>query len=810
MDLSRKHWHSPAPAPGEKITALAEELGVLPAVARVLYHRGIVRAADARTFLHPSPDQFHSPWLMKGMQRAVERIGAALEKGEKMVVYGDYDVDGITAAALLVEALRQLGAGAVDFYLPSRFRGGYGLHREALEQLSAEGAGLVITVDCGTNAVGAAAAAHSLGLDLIVTDHHQPFETLAGAAAVLNPLQEGCRYPFKKLSGAGIAFKLAVALMERAGAPFPDHLLDLAALGTVADMVPLLGENRVLAACGLERMRRSPRPGLRALAETGGVQPEQIRSYTLAFVLSPPLNAAGRLGEADPAIHLLLEQDEGKAGKLALALHRINRQRRDTGVQILQQAEAILAADRPAAGEHIITLAGEGWPHGVIGIVASRLAERYCRPVVLISLDGEEGRGSARSIPGFDITAALHGCAPLLERFGGHAQAAGLTVKAARVDRLRSELDRYAAPRLQPEQLVPLLELDTELAPPEIGLDLARQLALLEPYGAGNPPPVFCGRGWELKSWRLVGSDRKHLKLNLARERVTAAPIFFSAASLEPALDRGRRFDLAFTLKEGYFNGRPVLNMVLKDLRRGDRFSGGRVTVIDRRGKRERLALLKKYLDAGSAPAAIFAGTKRRKAALKQRLREEPPLAFLSSGGDNYEREGSVSAVECRVLFLYDLPLSGKMLEPFFRNCPGDGAVRIYLLYSEVDRKRNELLLNLALPSRRVLGEIYRAWSEAAAGGNVDFPGKLRKDLVPQAGERFWKRCLKIFAEAGLCRGGVPYPPEGLSDLEPSFDSSPAFRASLELRESCLRYQEMLLKGSSEELAVCWSELLQR
>ena len=302
MSLAQKRWGDPLPAASAEAAALAEELGILPALARVLLRRGIKSAGAARAFLYPSQEQLHSPWLMKGMEAAVERICAALERGEKIVVHGDYDVDGITAAALLVEALRELGAAAVDFFLPSRFREGYGLHREALEQIAAGGARLVITVDCGINAAAEIACARSLGLDLVVTDHHQPFGELQGAAAVLNPLQKGCPYPFKELSGAGIAFKLACALMERAGAPFPADLLDLAALGTAADVVPLLGENRVLVACGLEQLRRAPRLGLLALARAAGLAQEHISSYALAFILAPPLNAAGRLGEADPAL----------------------------------------------------------------------------------------------------------------------------------------------------------------------------------------------------------------------------------------------------------------------------------------------------------------------------------------------------------------------------------------------------------------------------------------------------------------------------------------------------------------------------
>ncbi len=738
------------------------------------------------------------------------RICTALDKGEKIVVHGDYDADGITAAALMMEALRLLGAAKIDFYLPSRFREGYGLHRGALEQIAATGTGLVITVDCGINAADEVNYARSLGLDLIVTDHHQPFGPLEEAEAVLNPLQEGCSYPFKELSGAGIAFKLASALMERAGAAFPAGLLDLTALGTVADVVPLMGENRILVACGLEQMRDSPRLGLKALADAAGLKQERMDSYALAFVLAPPLNAAGRLGEADPALELLLERDEGMAGELALLLHRANRERREKEMEILQEAEAVIAEDRRSAGERVITLAGEGWPQGIIGIVASRLAERHYRPAVLISMEGSEGRGSARSIPGFDITAALGSCAPLLERFGGHAGAAGFTIDPFRVDDLREGLNRYAAPHLQGDKLRPLVELDAVLEAPEIDLKLARQLKELEPFGTGNTRPMFYSSGWELKAWRLVGSGRKHLKLNLVRGEQRAAPIFFSAAELEPSLGRSRRFDLAFSLREGSYLDRPSLDMVLRDLRSSDSGTSGAVTVFDRRFTSDRLAELRHILGAGGGgPAVIFAGTGRRIAALQRSLPAEQELAFLSSGRDNGNK-GAALPAGCRLFVLYDLPLSERLLEPFFKNCSGEDAVQIWLLFGDVDVKRNKLLLDMSLPRGSSLDEIYCAWSEAASGssGETTFPLLLKGRSAQGRGEKFWNRCLKIYEEAGFCRGGKPYPPEDLSMLESGYDSSPTFRKARELRESCQRYQEMLLRASPEELAAYWSTLL--
>ncbi|HOB87012.1 MAG TPA: single-stranded-DNA-specific exonuclease RecJ [Bacillota bacterium] len=793
MIKSSKRWLTPPPA-DPAVEMLAGALDIPPALARVLVNRGLTSVKEARDFLHPSREQLLSPWLMKGMEAAVDRLLRALDQGEPVVVYGDYDADGITATAILVETLTGLG-GEVDFYLPSRFEEGYGLHREALSRIREErGKALLVTVDCGINAVEEAAFAREIGLDLVITDHHQPLGEPPPAAALINPLQEGCPYPCKHLSGAGIAFKIAAALMERCGRPFPWEQLDLAALGTVADVVPLLQENRVLVALGLEEVRRSRRVGLKALMEACSLKPEQMESGALAFIIAPSLNAAGRMGEADPAVELLLEREEEKARVLAASLRQENQNRRATEQKILEEAVAMVEARPEEAGEKVITLAGEGWHRGVIGIVASRLVERFYRPAVLVAVDREGiGHGSARSVPGFNITGALAACADLLHKFGGHQLAAGLTMEARHIGELRRRLN---SPPLSPpeEAMIPSLKLEGELGPEEIQLELAGQLARLQPFGEGNPPPLFYSPAWRVKSWRRVGNGQKHLKLSLWKDNRVLRPIYFSAASLADSLLPDLEVDLAFALEQGIYLGRPILNVEIKDLRASSR--GGLVAaVVDRRGCRDRLACLRR-LAAEGKPLAVFVATRSRGESIKKQLSGEADLAFLTSGGDNGDRESLLSRKE---LVLFDLPLHQKLLRPFFegRREP----CRVHLLYGAPDRELNRQLIDLSLPSEEALQEVCRALQEGAAGLEQGEDRPVR---------RLRRRCLKILDEAGILKGLPAGEPvfSGKGELSAErLAASRSYREACRLRKECLDFQERLLAEAPEELARYWNAI---
>lgn len=791
-----------APAEPAQVESLSQRLGVLPAVAQVLINRGLTGEEQARQFLHPGFDQLLSPAEMQGMKQAVLRICRALDRGEKIVIHGDYDADGVTATAILVETLEKLG-GEVDFFLPSRAQG-YGLHREALQQFREEGASLVVTVDCGITAREEACYAGQIGLDLIVTDHHQPQGTLPEAAAVLNPLREDCCYPFKWLSGAGVAFKLASALLEQVKGKFPRSLLDLAAVGTVADMVPLLGENRVLASLGLEEINRLRRTGLKALAEAGGLQAGKIDSTALAFGMAPSLNAAGRMGDASPAVHLLLEQNLERAGELAQYLYRQNQLRRDTEAKIFSEAEAMIMEDPSAAGEKVITLAREGWHPGVIGIVASRLVERFYRPVVIIAVVEDVGCGSARSIPGFDITAALAECAGLLERFGGHDQAAGLTIAPRQVEGLRDQLNRVADRCLRTEDLVPRCYIEAELSGDQINLELADQLSCLEPFGVANPVPVFGSRSWELRSWRLVGSGKNHLKLNFTKEDRSIKPILFSGASLAPRLCRYRKLDLAFNLQAGTFKDQPVLNVELKDLGYSDSSASGRLELIDRRGEPERLNYIRELIRV-SGQVAVFVSTRRREEMLKRRLPRE--VLFITSG--KVYRELTFKQV-CNQLVLYDLPLHFRLLAPYFKGHSLLSKIQVHLLYSSRSREINERLTAMALPSEQALQQIYRVLLETAAGEELVFPGSLTERL--SYSEKYWQLCRDILMETGMLATGagqrltVTTCREGWPER---LELSATYRSARELAEECRQFQERLLQESRQELADYFSSLFE-
>ncbi len=804
--------HSPrwiiAPSEPAQVERLSQKLGILPAVVQVLMNRGLTGEKQIKNFLNPDFDQLLPPLEMQGMEQAVSTICRTLDRGDRIVIHGDYDADGVTATAILVETIEGLG-GEVDFYLPSRFQEGYGLRRDALEKFRGEGRSLVITVDCGITAREEAAYAAQIGLDLIITDHHQPQGPLPAAAAVLNPLQEACRYPFKWLSGAGVAFKLATALLKqvRGRGEFPHSLLDLAALGTVADMVPLLGENRALAALGLAEINRSLRMGLKALAEAGSLRAGKINGASLAFGLAPALNAAGRMGDADPAVELLLERDPRRAGKLAEHLCRQNQLRRDTEAEILAEAEAMIAQDPRAAGEKIIVLAREGWHPGVIGIVASRLVGRFYRPVVIIAVAEEMGCGSARSIPGFNISAALNECRGVLERFGGHDQAAGLTIVSRQVGKLREQLNQIADRRLQKEDLLPCRYLEAELSGSEINLELAGQLSRLEPFGVANPVPVFSSRSWELRSWRLVGPGKNHLKLNFARDGCSLKPILFSGAHLAPGLYRYRKMDLAFNLQAATYRDQPVLNMELKDICFSDSVVSGRLELIDRRGEPGRLDYIRELV-RGAGRAAVFVGTRRREEMLRPRLPRE--VLFITSGKGNRESFFLNPGQACSPLVLYDLPLHFRLLAPYFKELGLLPKIQIHLLYNSRSRGINEQLTAMSLPSEQALLQICRVLSETAAGKELVFPGSLADRLSHP--EKYWQQCRDILVETGVLAEG---PGERLTVTScrkgwpEKLELSATYRSARELAEECHQFQERLLQESRRELADYFSSLLE-
>ncbi len=575
--LKRYTW-GPAPAIGPATLRLASDLGVSPLLARLLQNRGCDSAEAARAFLEPGISQIEDPSLMAGMAEAVSAVLAVVDGGGKILVYGDYDVDGLCAASLMVSFLKAAGAG-VEAYIPHRLDEGYGLNPAALNQAKEKGFDLVLTVDCGISALEEATLAASLGLDLVVTDHHQPRPELPCARAVVNPLRPDCPYPNKHLSGVGVALKLVQALaasLEGSGRPAPPggwpqfalSFCDLVALGSVADVVPLLGENRSLVRLGLEQINRAPRAGLWALLEAAGWSGGRVCEYHLGYLLSPRLNACGRMGRLPPdtGLALLTAPDPRQATDLALALNRENHDRQKEETAVLAAALSQLE-EGGGLGDSFMIAAGDDWHPGVLGIVAARLVDRFGRPAAVISWQGGgEGRGSVRSPAGFLLPPALSACSDLLGQFGGHAGAAGLTVVRECFPELKERLNLLAAGMAGPAGELPRIVPEAELKPEEISLDLAEAIEALAPFGAGNPQPVFLARDLAVIESRRIGRNQDHLRLRLAGSRAAAleAVAFRCWFDRDPA--SGDLIDLLFDLQIDTWKDRRRPKALIKDL----------------------------------------------------------------------------------------------------------------------------------------------------------------------------------------------------------------------------------------------------
>jgi single-stranded-DNA-specific exonuclease len=515
---ARNRWVLP-PANSPAASILAQSAGLPLIVAELLTERGVQNAAEAEVFLHPRIEQLLDPYDMEGMAAAVARVQAAIGGGEPILIYGDYDVDGTTAIVLLKTAIEMLG-GKVDFHAPHRLREGYGMQAEVLAAATAQGIRLVISVDTGIRDFAAAEAAARLGLDLIVTDHHLPHTGLPTALVVLNPNQPGCGYACKHLCGAGVAFKLAQALLEawdleRARAKILPSFLKMLAIATVADAVPLLGENRVFASVGLEQLRRPASAGLRSLMQVARLDPAQrpLTATDLSFRLAPRINAAGRMDVASDVVELFTTRDAAKANELAAKLDRLNGERQQAEAAILEQIERRLREEPAFESCRCVVMEGEGWHRGIIGILASRVVDRTQRPAIVIALEGEDAYGSGRSVPGFHLLHAIEGCKEIFTRFGGHAHAVGFCLPAARLQELKNHLEAWAT--MHVEQAAPTLRCHAVLPLDQITPALYSWLRRLEPLGIGNEEPIFVAYNVRLAAPVRAIKDR-HICLQLA------------------------------------------------------------------------------------------------------------------------------------------------------------------------------------------------------------------------------------------------------------------------------------------------------
>jgi single-stranded-DNA-specific exonuclease len=558
------------PCSDEQASALADALGVTPVFARLLCQRGFADPDAARCFLDPRLDHLHDPFGLPDMRPAVTRVLAAVSRHERIAIHGDYDVDGITSTVILRRTLEMLGADVVH-YLPERLRDGYGMHAPAVERLHAEGVRLLISVDCGTRSVEAAERARELGVDLIITDHHEPDTQLPRALALINPKRHDSTYPEAELAGVGVALKLVQALCRETGHDnWLPGFIKIAAIGTLADVVPVLGENRVIAKLGLEMLSKGPhKVGLRALIEAAGLTGKKIDTYHVAFLIAPRVNAAGRMGTPDIAARLLLATDESMAEEVRLLAERLNEenQRRQQEEQrLLAHAKKVIETDPDVGARSVLVVAGEGWHRGVIGIVASRLVDTFYRPVVVLSIDGTEAHGSCRSIHSFDMLGALERCSGMLTRFGGHKQAAGLTLEAARVREFRKAMVDWGDEVLTPDDLRPRLRVDAPLRLGAIRSELVTELDTLAPFGPGNPRPVFSAANVEVADRRRL-KDR-HLKFGLRQDGRLFRAVAWQAVGHEAWLDGHRgTIDVAFSLNQNTYRGESHLELTLADLK---------------------------------------------------------------------------------------------------------------------------------------------------------------------------------------------------------------------------------------------------
>lgn len=556
----------------EDIESIAQGLHIPPVFVTILMNRGI-KTDDMMPFLKKSMQSIINPMEMTDMDKAAERIKRAIDENEKIVVYGDYDVDGITSTALLYDFLISAGAEA-EYYIPDRKGEGYGINIMAVNKLIKQGAKLMITVDCGITAIGEVEFAVLQGMDVIITDHHTCKERIPTAAvAIVNPKRDE-EYLCRELAGVGVAFKLTLAAAMKLGIKTIDvfnKYIDLAAIGTVADVVPLTGENRVIVDRGLKSLRKTKRLGIKALLERCGIRRESINTASIAFAIAPRLNASGRLGRAETGVRLLLSKDPAEAAEIAAELDEQNKERQLTEQKIFDEAMEIIAGDPNFSKKKVIVLAKEGWHHGVIGIVASRICEKFYRPCILISYSNGIGKGSGRSIDGFDLFNALSACEDCLTQFGGHKIAAGLTINISDLDRFIEKINKYADENLKESDMIPKVKIDCAVSERSITLNSAELLSRLEPFGTGNEKPVFLLSGAVIAYISAVGADRKHLRLSIQKNGRQINCIGFYMGEFAKVFHQGDMIKLAFHMDINNYQNNRTVQLILKDIKKESR-----------------------------------------------------------------------------------------------------------------------------------------------------------------------------------------------------------------------------------------------
>ncbi|WP_300596894.1 single-stranded-DNA-specific exonuclease RecJ [Niabella sp.] len=563
-----KRWNILQPD-AETVTALQNTLKINRVLCKILVQRGIRTFEEARLFFRPQMEQLHSPWLMKDMDKAVERVLAAFRNQEKILVFGDYDVDGTTSVAAMYRFLKTQYS-AVDFYIPHRYREGYGVSKAGIDFAKENGFSLIIALDCGIKSVDLVQYAHTLQIDFVICDHHLPDTIVPDAAAILNPKQRDCAYPYKELCGCGVGYKLITALCEKLELPaaFPYQFLDLVATAIAADIVPITGENRILAYYGLQQVNQEPNPGIKALAFLSGTQ-LPLYIHNLVFMIAPRVNAAGRMDDARKAVQLFVSPSYEEALGYAELLHSDNSDRKEADSSITEEALEIIVQNTTWSTRKSTVVYQPHWHKGVVGIVASRLIEHHYRPTVVLTESGDYAAGSARSVPGFNLYEAIHACREYLIGYGGHFAAAGLTLSKENIDLFREKFEAVVAASISDELLTPELLIDAEISFADITPAFFNILRQMEPFGPGNMSPVFLARGVSDTGFSRIVKEQ-HLRFVVQQNGLQLTGIGFNMAAKFPIVSGGRPFDLVFKIDENEWQGKKNLQLRVEDLRVSD------------------------------------------------------------------------------------------------------------------------------------------------------------------------------------------------------------------------------------------------
>ncbi|MFM1652408.1 single-stranded-DNA-specific exonuclease RecJ [Brevibacillus sp. B_LB10_24] len=757
-----------------RASELARECNIPPLLAKLLIIRGIDTAERIHAFLNVSIDQFHDPFRLDGMDVSVERIRRAISAGEPICLYGDYDADGVSATTLMIHVLRQLGA-VFDYYIPNRFTEGYGLHTDALKTIYDRGFKLVVTVDTGISAARQVAYGQELGLDIIVTDHHEPPAVIPDALAVMNPKKPGCSYPFDMLAGVGVAFKLAHALL---GQP-PMHLADIAAIGTIADLVPLVDENRLLASFGLRALNQTRHPGLKALIRVCGLEEKELTAGHVGFGLAPRINAGGRLETAEAAVRLLASDDAKEAAELAQTLDDLNRERQELVQTMTEEAEEMVRNHFPADQNSVLVLAKTGWNVGVVGIVASRLVETFYRPTIVLGIDPDTGmaKGSARSIAGFDLYEALTACQELLPHFGGHTMAAGMTLPVENIEQLREKMNQIARERLSADDFIPQTRVDAEIQLDAIDLETVSSLQRLAPFGMGNPTPLIQLADVYASSMRKIGRDDSHLKCMFAAdgEGRSLDAIGFQLAPLMEHLTPGARIQVVGELSLNEWNNQRKPQLIIRDL------AVPHKQVFDWRGSREKQQKWLTLLQGANVATAVFQPENYQQ--LQQYLAQSEMASCLLMDGAEMPAE----AAKADTLVLYDLPTQRAALEEVLSGMKQ--TKRLYCLFGDPEFSFEQL----HFPSRDQFKGLYQIFHQ--------YRQVKKQHLDSLARKQRWTRAtldgmLAVFVELGFIREEGEQFSLHPEPQKTALDNSPLYRRWQEQTEL---YTELLL-SSQEEL----------